>query len=158
MTNRFFSPLEASAHCDVPCGVYDPTPAKIAAKTVERMAMQLEELAPPADGSDAHAVREYIQMVSRRVAVKEQHAEICKRELQILWSDFFKPEHLSKFPNLHDVFWRALKLCSKNKQEINVAAARELVGAVDAVAKIFYETKGDLARYGAYEQITDKLF
>ena len=77
----------------------------------------------------------------RMVTVKEQHAEICKKELQVLWSDYFKPEHLEKYPKLHDMFWKALKLASKNKQNVDAAAAAELQGAVKEIADMFWATK-----------------
>ena len=94
----------AEAHCDIPCGIYDPTPAKIAAKTVVRMVMQIEDTHPPTNAQDAHEMSHYMNAVSRRVAVKEEHARICKHELLTLWSDFFNAEHLAKYPNLHDMF------------------------------------------------------
>jgi len=150
--------ITAEAHCDVPCGIYDPTPAKIAAKTVERMAMQIEELEVPKDLGDKHAGTEYINAITRRIATKEKHAQLCKEELSILWSDYFKPEHAEKYPDLHAAFWNALKLCSKNKQSVSVDIAKELTIAVDNIAKIFYETKGDNERFNAYKEITDKLF
>lgn len=155
--SKFLSVVDVQAHCDIPCGVYDPTPAKIAAKTVQRMVLQLEELAPPPDASK-EALLAYSNSVSRRIKVKEEHAELCKRELSILWSDFFKPEHLEKAPNLHDMFWRVLKLCSKNKQEVSREAADQLVAAVDEIAKIFYEAKNAPDKYEAYKKITDTLF
>jgi nickel superoxide dismutase len=145
---HFLPNIEAWAHCDIPCGIYDPTPAKIAAKTVQRMVMQIQELMPKND----------IHGIVRRISVKEQHAQICKSELQILWSDFFKSEHLQKYPDLHEKFWKALKLCSKNKQEVNLESANELVKLVDEIAKIFYEAKNDPERFKSYQDITDKLF
>lgn len=141
------------AHCDIPCGIYDPTPAKIAAKTVERMVTQIKDLSSAETSGPA-----YLNDISRRVRVKEQHAETCKQELFTLWADFFKPEHVEKYSNLHDLFWKATKLCSKNKQTIDEAAARELTAAVDEIAKIFYEVKSDPVRYNAYKEVTDKLF
>ena len=156
--SRALPHVTAEAHCDVPCGIYDPTPAKIAAKTVQKMVLQMKDFHPPKDLADAHAMDEYHNAVTRRIAVKETHAETCKRELSILWSDFFKPEHLGKFPRLHETFWSALKLCSKNKQEVNETTVENLVRAVDEIAKIFYEAKGDPTRYDAYKEITDKLF
>ncbi len=158
MTFKLFDEVAAEAHCDVPCGIYDPTPAKIAAKTMERMIRQLADIKPPNESSDAHAVLEYVQMTSRRIAVKEEHADKVKRELSVLWSDFFKPEHLQKYPNLHDIFWQAEKLCSKTKQDGDLESALKLNEAVDAIAKMFYEAKNDPARYDAYTLITDKLF
>ncbi|MBI2122503.1 MAG: superoxide dismutase, Ni [Candidatus Sungbacteria bacterium] len=154
---KFIPTISVDAHCDIPCGVYDPTPAKIAAKTAQRMVMQINELKAP-DMMDELAIKSYLNSVGRRVAVKENHAELCKKELQILWSDFFKSEHLEKYPNLHDVFWKALKFCSKNKQEINLDAANDLVKAVDEIAKIFYEVKNSPDKYDAYKKITDTLF
>lgn len=149
--------VAAEAHCDIPCGIYEPTPAKIAAMTVLRMVMQINELQPPT-AADAHTIGTHANMIARRIGVKEQHAETCKRELLILWTDFFKPEHLEKFPPLHDVFWKAAKLCSAVKQDVSEEHARELVAAVDAIAKIFYEAKGAPERYAAYQTLTAKLF
>jgi len=155
--HKLLQKVKAQAHCDIPCGIYEPVVAKIAAKTVQRMVLQLKELQPP-QSLDKEAILHYIQSVSRRVKVKEDHAEICKRELETLWSDFFKKEHLEKFPNLHETFWRAVKLCSKNKQEINEEAAEELVKAVDEIAEMFYKVKGVPERFNAYKELTDKLF
>lgn len=151
----------AEAHCDIPCGIYEPTSAKIAAMTVLRMVLQIGELHPPAGFPlkfDFAVMKSFANSMMRRIAIKEQHAEICKREILILWTDFFKPEHLEKFPGLHDAFWKAAKLCSKNKQEVSEDAARELIEAVDEIAKMFYEAKGVPERYDAYQTITDKLF
>ncbi len=155
---KFLPFLTAEAHCDVPCGIYDPTPAKIAAKTVARMVDQIADIHPPQDWNDAAAASAYVQSIARRVAVKEEHAQICKKELSVLWSDFFKPEHLVKYPNLHNLFWKAAKLCSKDKQTISKEDAVALVGAVDEIARVFYEVKGDPKRYEAYKEITDKLY
>lgn len=161
---NFFSSLlpeiVAEAHCDIPCGIYDPTAAKIAAMTVLRMVLQIGELHPPSGfplNFDLAVMKAMANSMARRVAVKEEHAELCKRELLILWTDFFKPEHMEKFPKLHDVFWRAAKLCSANKQEVSEGHARELIAAVDEIAKIFYEVKGTPERYAAYQTLTDKL-
>lgn len=158
---KLFSTISADAHCDIPCGVYDPTPAKIAARTVMRMVEQMNELHPPVSFPkiiDEHAMKSFANSMMRRIAVKEAHAELCKKEVLILWSDFFKPEHLEQFPNLHTLVWDAVKLCSKNKQEVNADAAQKLVDAVDGIAKIFYEAKKVPERYEAYQAITDKLY
>ena len=150
--------ITAEAHCDIPCGIYDPTAAKVAAKTVQRMVNQLHELKPPADMNDDHSRLEYINAVNRKITTKEKHARDCKREILILWTDYFKPEHLEKYPDLHTTFWNAAKLCSKNKQNTDADLAGKLIEAIDQIAKIFYETENDPARYDAYKQITDKLF
>lgn len=149
--------ISAEAHCDIPCAIYEPTPAKLAAQTVLRMVLQIKELKQPTDISK-EAMDVYLNSVSRRIAVKENHSQICKNEILILWSDFFKPEHLAKYPNLHEIVWKAVKLCSKNKQEISEEAVKQLVEVVDEIAKIFYEIKNTPEKYEAYKKITDKLW
>ena len=135
---KIFSKLfgVVQAHCDVPCGIYDPISAKIAAQTVLKMAVRLEaaDLGTP-DISVPNSVARYI-------AVKEEHAQGVKSELNILWSDYFKPEHLAEYPNLHELFWNANKLAGANKQGVSSSSAKELVEAVDEIAKIFWATKG----------------
>ena len=136
MFGRLLKPrVTAYAHCDIPCGIYDPTPAKIAADTVAKMVEKINALDKSA--MDFNNRNNFVRMVT----VKEQHAEICKKELQVLWSDYFKPEHLEKYPKLHDMFWKALKLASKNKQNVDAAAAGELQAAVKEIADMFWATK-----------------
>ena len=122
------------AHCDVPCGIYDPHGAEIAAKTVSRMIVLIAEN----QGDDLEQRNKLV----RCVKVKEEHAELCKRELQVLWSDYFKPEHLEAYPDLHDRFWKALKQAGKCKQTVDAAAAADLEAQVAAIADIFWATKG----------------
>lgn len=122
------------AHCDIPCGIYTTHRAGIAAETVEVMAQKISE-AP----SDAHAVARY-------TATKEEWAQICKEELLILWTDYFKEEHLQQFPDLHTTFWKAAKLCSQNKREVNTDAAKALREAVQHISTIFAEAEGEKAK------------
>ena len=123
------------AHCDVPCGIYDPHQAEVAARTVARMVELIGQIPV---GSMELADR---QKFVRCVTIKEQHAEIVKHEIQVIWSDYFKPEHLEKYPDLHERTWKILKLASKNKQNIDAAAAAELEAAVKEFADIFWSTK-----------------
>lgn len=153
-----FKSLLAEAHCDIPCGIYEPVIAKIAAKTVARMVDQINELELPTDDTDKHQLDHYHQASMRRMAVKEQHAEACKRELETLWSDFFKPEHLEQFPQLHDTFWKTIKLAGKCKQEISAELAKQLVAGVDEIATMFYQAKNVPERFKAYQEITDNLY
>jgi nickel superoxide dismutase len=127
--------VTAYAHCDIPCGIYDPTPAKIAADTVAKMVEKISAIDKAA--TDFNTRGNFVRMIT----VKEQHAEICKKELQILWSDYFKPEHLEKYPKLHDMFWKALKLASKNKQSVDAQAAADLQAAVKEISDTFWATK-----------------
>jgi len=125
----------AHAHCDIPCGIYDPSDAVLAARTVARMVELIGKLP---DGATAVADR---NTLVRCIAVKEQHAEIVKHEVQVIWSDYFKPEHLTANPDLHTKVWNILKLAGKNKQNIDAAAAAELETAVKEFADIFWSTK-----------------
>jgi nickel superoxide dismutase len=123
------------AHCDVPCGIYDPHQAELAARTVARMVELIGQL--PRERLSEADRHKFV----RCIAVKEQHAEIVKHEIQVIWSDYFKPEHLERYPDLHDRTWKILKLASKNKQTIDTAAAAELEAAVKEYADIFWSTK-----------------
>ncbi len=127
----------AYAHCDVPCGIYDPKPAQIAAKTILKMVQLIEEL--PIQNPSVADRNKFI----RCVLTKEEHARKCKEEILILWTDFFKEEHLKIFPTLHQKFWTAAKLCSKNKQEVSLELAEELVRKVDEIADIFQKAKSE---------------
>jgi nickel superoxide dismutase len=136
MLGRLLKPTTvAYAHCDIPCGIYDPTPAKIAAETVAKMVEKITAL--PANATDLPTRNS----LTRMIVVKEQHAEIVKKELQVLWSDYFKPEHVEKYPKLHDMFWKTLKLASKNKQNVDAQAAADLQAAVKEISDIFWATK-----------------
>ncbi len=123
----------AHAHCDIPCGIYDPSTATIAANTVAKMVEKIQGFG----GQDEANRNNFV----RSVQVKEEHAQLCKKELLILWSDYFKPEHLDKYPTLHDTFWKAAKLCSKNKQSVDAQAAADLQAAVKEISDIFWATK-----------------
>jgi nickel superoxide dismutase len=133
----------AFAHCDGPCGVYDPAAARIAAEAVLSMEKKIAALG---DAQDAAT----INTRTRFITIKEQQAEVVKKELDILWHDYFKPEHLEKYPNLHDIFWKAAKLASKNKTEQDPANGEALMGAIEEIHKIFWATKNrDIAFYRA---------
>ena len=134
-------PRVAYAHCDIPCGIYDPVAAKTAADTVAKMVEKIETFAKEVTSAQGAAQLNARNNVVRSIQVKEEHAQICKRELLILWSDYFKPEHLEKHPTLHDTFWKAAKLCSKNKQSVDAKAAADLQAAVKEISDIFWATK-----------------
>jgi nickel superoxide dismutase len=140
LLTRFLPTEVVYAHCDVPCGIYDPKPAQIAAATVKKMVEKITT-PPVMDQSDPASVRNYHNSMTRFVMTKEEHAGKCKEELLILWTDYFKPEHLTQFPNLHETFWKAAKLCSKNKQEVSLESSEQLVAAVDEIAQIFEQSK-----------------
>lgn len=129
------------AHCDIPCGIYDPKPAQLAAKTVLKMVSLINEIQPSSKEPPFDERKKIISQVSRLTKVKEEHAEICKKEVLILWTDYFKDEHLEKFPNLHDLVWKTTKLCSENKRAVDEEKAEELIKAVDKIADIFLQTK-----------------
>ena len=129
---------DVDAHCDIPCGIYDPIVAKIAAQTVLKMAVRLEAV----DFQGGPSSVDVPNSVVRFVHVKEEHAQKVKEELNILSADYFKPEHLEKYPNLHELFWNANKLAGANKQSVSSDSAKKLVQSVDEIATIFWATKG----------------
>ncbi len=133
-------PAIAYAHCDIPCGIYSPEAALLAAKTVWTMVKKIMDLKVPSNAGSAE-VEMFQNTVSRMVAVKEEHAQLCKKELLILWTDYFKPEHLSRFPNLHETFWKAAKLCSRNKQNVDLPAAEDLQKTVGEIAQMFHQAE-----------------
>ena len=138
----------AEAHCDIPCGIYDPVSAKIAAQTVQKMVLRMQAL----EEGDDHVA--YANTMSRYIAAKEEHAELCKRELRILWADYAWPN--TDANDLADKFNSALKLAGRCRQTVDMAACEELVAAVDNIAAAFWATKNveysdpnAAARYGA---------
>lgn len=140
--NRVFPARVAHAHCDIPCGIYDPHLAQIAAHTVVRMSTlinELDKLGPNAT-KDESAI--YAHKIARLTAVKEHHAELAKQELRILWGDYFKPEHLEQFPKLHDTFWNAMKAASEARVHRNLDAAKGLLTATLEIAEMFWKSKG----------------
>jgi len=156
-----FNPLawlrvpRAKAHCDIPCGIYDPIAAKIAAQTVQKMVLRIQALERPDAHADAGAFATYTNTLARYVTVKEEHAEICKKELSILWADYAWPNLPAGF-DLHGSFNAALKLAGRCKQGVDMAACEELVATVDTVATAFWATKNvtysdpnAAARYGS---------
>lgn len=150
--DRVAAPQVAYAHCDIPCGIYDPHAAQIAALTTVRMVQLIDGLQKPDAGADKAAWDLYTQQIARYVAVKEEHAKIAEHELVVLWTDYFKPEHLEKYPNLHDVFWKGTKLTSTVKQGISMEAAQGLLASCQQVAEIFWATKNVPTRRGPSNQ------
>ncbi len=125
-----------SAHCDGPCGVYDPASARIAAEAALSMTKKILTLDP--SDSDYNTVNS----LSRYITIKEQQAHLAKTELLVLWTDYFKPAHLEQFPDLHDTFWKAAKLCSAVKVEVNQKKAEELLQAIEGIHRMFWASKG----------------
>lgn len=132
--------IEASAHCDGPCGVYDPASARVAAEAVQSMTKKMIALEESHSANSGTA--SYINTMSRYAAIKEEEAHKCKEELLVLWTDFFKPIHLESNPDLHDIFWKAAKLCSACKVEVSAQHAQELMDAVEAIHNMFWSVKG----------------
>ena len=115
-------------HCDLPCGVYDPIQARIEAESCLAIIKKYNAT------SDEVFKR-------RALIIKEQRAHYAKEHLWTLWSDYFKQEHLAKFTNLHDLFWRATKACSKVKASVDEKDAEELLKLIDQITIIFKKTK-----------------
>jgi len=136
-----FKTSTVHAHCDGPCGVYDPASARIAGEAVLSMTKKLLDLKHP-DHDNEQALLAYHNTLARYIQIKEQEAQKCKDEVLILWTDYFKPVHLEPYPELHDLFWQTAKLCSSNKQEIDLEHAEELMTHLEKIHTIFWKTKG----------------
>jgi nickel superoxide dismutase len=133
MLSRLFDALrgtEVSAHCDLPCGVYDPAQARIEAESVKAIIAKH-------DASDDPAFR------TRAVLIKEQRSELVKHHLWVLWTDYFKAPHFEKYPQLHELFNEATKLAGAGgtKGTMDTAVADQLLAKIDEIAAIFWETK-----------------
>ena len=118
----------ASAHCDVPCGVYDPAQARIEAESVLKIMEKYHD-------ADDEVFR------TRCLVIKEERAELVKHHLWVLWTDYFTPEHLEAHPELHDLFWRTTKLAGKTKHTVDTKVAQELLDRIGDIDKIFWDTK-----------------
>ena len=129
-----------NAHCDGPCGVYDPASARIAAEAVVSMTKKMLDLKAPISDSDAMA--HYTNTMSRYASIKEEEAQKCKDEILVLWTDFFKPEHLESHSDLHSLFWSTAKLCSACKVELSLEHANELLYHIRKIHDLFWSVKG----------------
>ena len=140
LADLIFKPSIAYAHCDIPCGIYDPHEAQMAAHTVIRMTTMLNEL--QLDSEKVEDRKKFVHQVSRLQKVKEDHAELIKHQVRIIWGDYFKSEHLDKYKDLHELVFNIMKQASKARQEVNLDAANQLLASVQKFAEIFWETKG----------------
>jgi nickel superoxide dismutase len=128
--SRILAPkVIARAHCDLPCGVYDPEQARIEAESCYKI---VEKYA----GNEDKVFR------ARALHIKEERAELVKHHLDVLWHDYFKPEHVEKVPNLHDLFWQATKQVSKVKASTDLADAKRLLELIDEVDAAWKTTGG----------------
>ena len=128
----------AKAHCDIPCGIYDPIKAQLAALSVVRMLDLMHDLAATHKEQDV----EFLNTMTRLVHVKEEHAEECKREIRVIWGDYIKDKHLTEFPELSQLVHKIMELGSKTRQTADRQTGLALVDAVNEFATIFWKTKG----------------
>lgn len=121
-------PADADAHCDLMCGVYNPAQARIEAESVLEIMKKYQ-------ASDDEVFR------TRALIIKEHRAQLAKEHLWVLWTDYFKPPHVERFPNLHDLFWRATKAAGDAKKSVDPADGETLLALIDEIADIFQQTK-----------------
>ena len=121
-------PHPIHAHCDLPCGVYDPAQARIEADSVKAIMEKFND-------SDDNVFK------TRCVAIKEERADLVKHHLWVLWTDYFKPSHLETYPQLHELFWNATKAAGQVKKSTDVAHADTLLAQIAEIDRIFWETK-----------------
>lgn len=124
---KLFTIKPVYAHCDLPCGVYDPAQAMIEAKSVYAIQTKMKDM----KGDDR----------TRALFIKEQRAELVKHHLWVLWTDYFKPEHLEKYPDLHDKFWKATKQAGECKHHSEPEEGEKLMNMINEIDQIFKETK-----------------
>lgn len=124
------------AHCDYPCGIYETDTATHAAATCLRMIEKIEQL-----GELDYRNAEQVASFNRAIQLKEEHSQKVKDQLYLLWSDYFKPEHLEKYPDLHSTFWMAIKQASKVKQTVSRQESEELIRQVAEISRIFVDSK-----------------
>ena len=124
------------AHCDLPCGVYDPAQARVEAESVKAIQTRYQDAEKFKTAGES--VEDYR---TRALAIKELRADLVKDHLWVLWTDYFKPEHVEKYPDLHDKFWKATKLAGDSKKSTDPAQGQQLLAAIDELRKIFWETK-----------------
>jgi nickel superoxide dismutase len=136
---RWFQPIRvAYAHCDLMCGVYDPAQARIEAESVLKACTKFEDSNDPV-------------FRGRAVHIKEERAELVKHHLSVLWTDFFKPHHVEQFPNLHEVFWKAIKQAGEAKKSMDPAVAKKLIDMIGEISDIFWKTE-ESKESGVYPQ------
>jgi nickel superoxide dismutase len=129
MFEAFLKPRRVvHAHCDLPCGIYDPAQARIEAESVKACQEKYQ-------GSDDAIFKD------RAISIKEQRANLVKEHLWVLWTDYFKPEHLETYPQLHELFWNATKEAGNAKRSEDPAQGQKLLDAIDELSKVFWETK-----------------
>jgi nickel superoxide dismutase len=126
--DRIAPPTSVFAHCDLPCGIYDPAQARIEAQSVK--ACQEKH-----NGSEDHDFK------ARAITIKEERADLVKHHLWVLWTDYFKPEHLEKHPQLHELFWKATKTAGETKKTNDEAVGQRLIDEIDKIAEVFWATK-----------------
>jgi nickel superoxide dismutase len=119
----------AHAHCDIPCGVYDPAQARIEAESCYRII-------------EKHNASDDALFKARCINVKEERAELTKHHIDVMWHDYFKPEHVEKFPDLHEVCWKASKQASQVKRTVDLAEAQKLLDLIDKIDMMWRETGG----------------
>ncbi|SIR30528.1 superoxide dismutase, Ni [Micromonospora avicenniae] len=128
---RFFTPrTTASAHCDLPCGVYDPAQARIEAESIKAICEKYQANEDP-------------EFRTRALIIKEQRAELVKHHLWVLWTDYFKAPHFEKYPQLHGLFNEATKLAGAggSKGSADPEVATRLLAKINEISEIFWETK-----------------
>ncbi len=125
---EWLSPREVRAHCDLPCGVYDPAQARIEAESVKAI-------------QDKWAGNEDPHFRTRATVIKEERCELVKHHLWVLWTDYFKPEHLDKFSNLHELFWNATKAAGAAKKSVDPADGQKLLDLINQIDKVFLDSK-----------------
>src|SRR5205085_1295088 len=136
LLDRVNPPAPVHAHCDLPCGVYDPAQARIEAESVSKIQEKYQDAENQKKPSET--VEEF---KSRCIGIKEERANLVKEHLWVLWTDYFKPNHVEKYAQLHELFWQATKEAGEAKKSTDPKQGQKLLDLIDEIGKIFWETK-----------------
>ncbi|CAL9538323.1 Superoxide dismutase [Ni] [Streptomyces sp. enrichment culture] len=128
LSRLFAAKAKVSAHCDLPCGVYDPAQARIEAESVKAV-------------QEKYQANEDADFRARAITIKEQRAELAKHHVSVLWSDYFKPPHFEKYPQLHTLVNDTLKALSAAKASNDPATGQKALDLIAEIDRIFWETK-----------------
>jgi nickel superoxide dismutase len=152
--DQYFHFDDVDAHCDIPCGIYDPHLAQIGALTVIRMIDLMDTLIETHSGDKI----DFHNSMARYVAVKEEHAELAKHEIRVIWGDFIQEAHIEKYPQIPGLVYKIMQLGSKARQKVDREIALALLEAINEFAEIFWQIKGiETKRANAPYSVTEEI-
>ncbi len=127
----------AKAHCDIPCKIYDPISAQLAALTVLRLLDLIKEL----EQKESLSLTDQALLI-RLINDKEEHAAKVKDEVRIIWGDFIKQPKIDAQADIHTLVHNIMLAASACKQNITRDKGESLLELVNQFAQHFWTFKG----------------